>query len=460
MTLKKIILLIILLVAAYFFLNRQHLVITEHNIVPTSSSLVVLVCMLPGAGGTERYTLAQQQEFIKLGVPCVMVCHPQGFVAQQCVALGLPHITCSHKRWQVGSWIVMPGIERALRRLQEKDVLAIHCSHRHEALVARKVVKNKVPVVLTMHMGGRLAQRYRNAVDAVVSVGREGAKEKSTWIPDQVRDDTLEKTTFATVPSQSSIKSEMVIMQSEHRSLALSSRPPSRDPVPLYSLIKSITLPPLFDAARITSFSQPSESRTTFFKNKFNITLKSCPLLTKIAHLYANVHHKNHPLLFNAMHELIVKRNIPVQVVLVGDGPMMATYQKMVRDLGIADYVHFLGNTELTPHILHYADINILTSSKEAFGIVLLEGGLMKKPTIVARGGCGAADWLIIDQKTGFLFDNNDVQSLANTIAYVLAHHDEATECGQRLYEKVVTEFMPAQTAHALMQLYHRLAKF
>ena len=158
------------------------------------------------------------------------------------------------------------------------------------------------------------------------------------------------------------------------------------------------------------------------------------------------------------MHELIIKRNIPVQVALVGDGPMMGTYKKMVRKLGIADYVHFLGSTELTPAVLHYADINMLTSSKEAFGIVLLEGGLMRKPTIVARGGCGAADWLIIDKQTGFLFENNDVQSLADTIAYAIAHDDEATACGQRLYEKVMAEFMPSRTAAALLAMYHELA--
>lgn len=410
MTLKKVIVLIILLAARYSFFCLQNCHITEHSIMPTSAPSVVLVCMLPGSGGTERYTLAQQQEFVKLGVPCVMVCHAHGFLAKRCAALGLPHITCVPKRWQLGSWIVMPGVEAALRRMLQNNILAIHCSHRHEALVARKVVKNKVPVVLTMHMGGKLAQRYRNAVDAVVSVGRGGANS--------------EQNVYNTLPEGKSV---------------------------------TVLLPPLFDAARITSFSQPSENVTAFFKNKFNVTLKPCPLLTKIAHFYSDVLHKNHPLLFKAMHELIVKRNIPVQVALVGDGPMMATYQKMVRDLGITDYVHFLGNTELTPHILHYADINILTSSKEAFGIVLLEGGLMKKPTIVARGGCGAADLLIIDKQTGFLFDNNDVQSLADTIAYALAHHDEAIECGQGLYEKVVAEFMPVQTSRALLQLYTKL---
>lgn len=398
MILKKLLFPIILLATTVWFAHHRLTQITEH---PTSldelgrasniaQPTAILVCMLPGSGGTERYTLAQQQEFIKQGVPTIIICNEHGFLAKQCAARGLPHITCSHRRWQLGGWIMMPGVEAALKRVLKQDVLAIHCSHRHEALVARKVVGN-IPIVLTQHMGGTLASLYRNVVDAVVAVGRGPG---------------------------------------------------------------TILLPPLFDAARITAFIPPTTDAATFFKAQFNIALKPCPLLVKIAHLYSNVQHKNHPLLFKAMHDLIIKHNIPVQVALVGDGPACKAYKKMVAELGISDYIHFIGSTELTPAVLHYADINILTSSKEAFGIVLLEGGLMKKPTIVARGGCGAADWLIIDKQTGFLFENNDAQSLADTIAYAIAHEDEAKVCGERLYEKVVAEFMPHQTAARLLELY------
>ena len=225
-------------------------------------------------------------------------------------------------------------------------------------------------------------------------------------------------------------------------------------------------IPPFFDDERITSFIAPTSQapgvalgkpeRDAFFQNQFGVALKPCPLLVKIAHLYSNVQHKNHPLLFKAMRELIVNRHTPVQVALAGKGPMLATYQKMVCDLGIVDYVHFLGSTELTPAVLHYADINLLASSEEALGIALIEGGLMRKPTIIARG-TGAADWLIIDKQTGFLFVNNDVQSFADTIAYVLLHAEEANACGQMLHDKVVAEFLPARSAEALLALYQGL---
>ena len=157
------------------------------------------------------------------------------------------------------------------------------------------------------------------------------------------------------------------------------------------------------------------------------------------------------------MHELIYKRHTPVQVVLAGSGPRQDFCKRMVHELNLDSYVHFLGNTDKIAAIMHYADINVLASSKDAFGIALLEGGFMKKPTIIARDGCSAADWLIIDQETGFLFENKNAHDLADTIAFVITHPEQAQAYGQRLYSKVINEFMPNQTAQKILRFYEAL---
>jgi glycosyltransferase involved in cell wall biosynthesis len=116
-----------------------------------------------------------------------------------------------------------------------------------------------------------------------------------------------------------------------------------------------------------------------------------------------------------------------------------------------------IGSTELIPALLQYADINLLTSSSEPFGIVLLEGGLLHKPTLLPSTGCEAANWLIIDRETGSLFEQNNATDLADKIEYMLTHPDYAQTCGDNLHDKVVREFLPAQTVHTILDLIAQL---
>ena len=134
------------------------------------------------------------------------------------------------------------------------------------------------------------------------------------------------------------------------------------------------------------------------------------------------------------------------------------TLKKMVHDLHLDGYVHFLGSTHLTPELFYYADVNLLASSNEAGGTALIEGGLFAKPTIAATG-TGAAGWLITDQETGFLFENNDALSLADTIAAVLCNPGEAQACGQRLRERVLVDFLPPQTVAKTLAFYKIIGK-
>lgn len=385
-----------------------------------SSSVVIQICMAKGSGGMERCALTQHKSLLAAGAASILVCRNETFISETAKKLGLPLVTCSPNRLSAGRIVFMPGVEAAIQKIiQNNKVLAIHCHYKREIFAAKKVAPH-VPVVLTQHTPSNLASSVRATANGIVAVSQE----IKLALSKQNEADGLKKSATIAV------------------------------------------IPPFFDDERITSFIQATSQasgvalgkleRDVFFQTQFGVALKPCPLLVKIAHLYSNVQHKNHPLLFKAMRELIVNRHTPVQVALAGKGPMLATYQTMVRDLGIADYVHFLGSTELTPAVLHYADINLLASSEEALGIALIEGGLMRKPTIIAQG-TGAADWLIVDKQTGFLFANNDVQSLADTIAYVLAHAAEAKACGNRLHDKVVDEFLPARSAEALLAFYQGL---
>lgn len=406
------IIIIITLISSWLYHDANNF--SFFNMPPTSTTapIAIQICIARGSGGMERCAVAQHKALIDAGINSILICRNHTFISDLAKQLQLPIITCSPHRLSMGKFVVMPGVEAALKKIisifPDNKILAIHCHYKREIFAAKKVAKT-IPVVLTQHTPSALAYCVRSTADGIVAVSHEI------------------KTALA-----KQNKGEL----GNHAAITV--------------------IPPFFNDQKFTTMVPP-DNCAAWFKKTFNVTLKPCPLLVKIAHLYSNVQHKNHPLLFQAMRELIINRHIPVQVALAGKGPMLVTYKKMVNDMGIGDYVHFLGSTERTPELLHCADINLLASSEEALGIALIEGGLMKKPTIIARG-TGAANWLIIDKHTGFLFKNNDAQSLADTIAYALKHEQEAVACGQRLHEKVVAEFLPTRSAQALVAFYRELA--
>lgn len=407
------IIIIITLISGWLYHDANNFSFFNIPSTPTSAPITIQICIARGSGGMERCAVAQHKALIDAGINSILICRNHTFISDLAKQLQLPIITCSPHRLSMGKFVVMPGVEAALKKIismfPDNKILAIHCHYKREIFAAKKVTKT-IPVVLTQHTPSALAYCVRSTANGIVAVSPEIKA-------------ALEKQNKGELANHSTIT----------------------------------VIPPFFDDAKFSSVIPPT-NRNEFFKNQFNVTLKPCPLLVKIAHLYSNVQHKNHPLLFQAMRELIINRHIPVQVALAGKGPMLVTYKKMADDMGISDYVHFLGSTERTPELLHCADINLLASSEEALGIALIEGGLMKKPTIIAHG-TGAADWLIADKQTGFLFEKNNAQSLADTIAYALKHEQEAAACGQRLYEKVVAEFMPTRSAQELITVYQKLAQ-
>ncbi|MBM3886305.1 glycosyltransferase family 4 protein [Candidatus Dependentiae bacterium] len=413
----KIILIITSIVILFYilFYTKKITYVDAHNLdepLIKNTDTVISICMAGCSSGMARCALAQHAALSKAGIRSILICTKNTFIAQTAEKLHLPFITCNPFRLSFGKFAWMPGIQAALKNVLQKydNVLAIHCHYKRDVFTAKKLVDTRnIPVVLTHHMPTYLYTSVREEADGVIAVSKSIAEY------------------LMHLNKQDNIKSPIV------------------------------AIPPFFDDTRLTSFIPSDESRETFFKKTFNIELKSCPLLVKVAHLYSNIHHKNHPLLFQAMHDLIYKRNTPVQVALAGTGPRLDLYKKMVHELGLNGYVHFLGNTEQTPTIFHYADINVLASSGDAFPLVLLEGGYMKKPTIIAREGCGAADWLIIDQQTGFLFENKNATDLADKIFYVLTHQDIAQTCGNNLYKKIMKDFQPAKTTQAMVAFYTQL---
>jgi len=106
-----------------------------------------------------------------------------------------------------------------------------------------------------------------------------------------------------------------------------------------------------------------------------------------------------------------VEREAPAQLILVGDGPDRSAAEWLAHDLKINDKVHFLGKQDRVNELLPLADLMIMPSTLESFGLAALEAMACKVPTIATR--VGGVPELIEDGVTGLLFAVGDVENMA-----------------------------------------------
>jgi L-malate glycosyltransferase len=107
-----------------------------------------------------------------------------------------------------------------------------------------------------------------------------------------------------------------------------------------------------------------------------------------------------------------VAREIPARLILVGDGPDRSAAEWLAHDLGIQGKVHFMGKQDRVNELLPLADLLLMPSELESFGLAALEAMACKVPSIATR--VGGVPELIDDGITGLLFPVGDVDAMAS----------------------------------------------
>jgi N-acetyl-alpha-D-glucosaminyl L-malate synthase BshA len=106
-----------------------------------------------------------------------------------------------------------------------------------------------------------------------------------------------------------------------------------------------------------------------------------------------------------------IAREIPSVLVMVGDGPDRVMAEQEARDLGVTNDVFFLGKLESVAPLLSSADLFLLPTRSESFGLSALEALACGVPVIGARAG-GLPE-VVRHGETGFLCEPGDVHGMA-----------------------------------------------
>lgn len=125
----------------------------------------------------------------------------------------------------------------------------------------------------------------------------------------------------------------------------------------------------------------------------------------------------------------LVRAKIPAKLVLVGDGPDRGAGEHLVRQKKISRDVFFVGKQSNIQEFLGLADLFLLPSDLESFGLAALEAMACEVPVIATN--VGGVPEVVTHGVDGYLVAPRDVAAAANFAIQVLSRADRGREMGQ-----------------------------
>jgi L-malate glycosyltransferase len=113
-----------------------------------------------------------------------------------------------------------------------------------------------------------------------------------------------------------------------------------------------------------------------------------------------------------------IHAEVPSKLLMIGDGPERSKAEKLCRDLDIAHDVRFLGKLEAVEEVLSVADLFLMPSEKESFGLAALEAMACEVPVISSN--TGGLPELNVQGVTGFLSPVGDVDDMTRKALFIL----------------------------------------
>ncbi|MFT6828127.1 MAG: N-acetyl-alpha-D-glucosaminyl L-malate synthase BshA [Roseivirga sp.] len=143
-----------------------------------------------------------------------------------------------------------------------------------------------------------------------------------------------------------------------------------------------------------------------------------------------------------------IQQVMPARLLLVGDGPERDGIEALCRELGISEEVRFLGKLEAVQEVLSVADLFLMPSEKESFGLAALEAMACEVPVISSNAG-GIPE-LNINGVTGFNSNIGDIEDMTKNALHVLKEDNLPTfktNALKRAQEFDVTNILPQYEA-------------
>ncbi|RQD77173.1 MAG: N-acetyl-alpha-D-glucosaminyl L-malate synthase BshA [Candidatus Syntrophonatronum acetioxidans] len=152
-----------------------------------------------------------------------------------------------------------------------------------------------------------------------------------------------------------------------------------------------------------------------------------------------------------------VQEQLPCRLLMVGDGIDRYRASQLVEELGLKEKVSFLGVQDDVLPMLNEADLFLLTSEKESFGLAILEAMACGLPVVASNAG-GIPE-VVEEGKTGFLYQVGDVEAMAEGCLELLTRPELYKAFCSRSRERAVEDFHQEKIVKLYEEIYLSLVK-
>jgi N-acetyl-alpha-D-glucosaminyl L-malate synthase BshA len=153
----------------------------------------------------------------------------------------------------------------------------------------------------------------------------------------------------------------------------------------------------------------------------------------------------------------LVRREIPAKLLMIGDGPDRTVAEWMAREKKLSSDVIFLGKQNQVQDLMGCADVLLLPSEIESFGLAALEGMASGVPAICSR--VGGVPEVLRDGIEGYLVEARDVQTMAARALDILTNPEKQAEMSSAARQRALRNFCSKNIIPLYEDLYRRVLK-
>ena len=206
------------------------------------------------------------------------------------------------------------------------------------------------------------------------------------------------------------------------------------------------------DIAVIPNFVCESEyARHPVDELRSSLSLEGEPLLVHVS----NFRPVKRPIDCVEILARVVKKGINTRLVMVGDGSERPNVEHRARCLGVYDKCVFVGKKPNIVDYLSAADVLLLPSEQESFGLAALEAMACEVPVIASR--VGGVPEVVTDGETGFLSKVGEVEKMAEDAARLLTDEKLRREMGKRARESAISRYRTDIIIPQYIEFYERV---
>lgn len=150
-----------------------------------------------------------------------------------------------------------------------------------------------------------------------------------------------------------------------------------------------------------------------------------------------------------------IRAELPARLLLVGEGPDTVLVRRQVNKRGLQDKVIFLGNQSRVESVLPCADLFLLPSEEESFGLAALEALACGVP-VIGTSGTGLVE-VVEDYRNGFLLPVGDTTSMSRAAIALLRDKDRLAEFRRSAAESALRRFGAQKIVNEYEQYYEEI---